>query len=965
MDQPANTSVNPKQSAAEASLQSFFEMFVRRERTQQELIRNLVSVCTQEPHATWQALSLMDQYHRRGVLPTTFYRELKKELNAIAFGNAGTHVSRDGKTFAHAMNAGTAKLGATERRPSSSQTVSMTLGSLDPSRLDVPSPTRSDKTIMLDLEFAEDIEKTVMQGPASQSSSTIARKGPQDRSSDKTSILAQQPSSAKTKSTSADATSVMRNDAAFAPRTAIDPQRLKNQNAQSDATSIMPKDSTAYAPRTMIDPQRTNRTEQTSTPPSSNKTAAEKADATSLMPRDNTAFAPRTIVDPQCPDVTVESAAPKTAIDANRTSTSLKDSVIPIAPPKVDTVFTPRTEITPPADTRDAPSIAANRPPTYVPAEDESDQDIIDPETFEPVKAQRREPIPVDPPRIVPLNYEPTRVDPTVVDIAELPSQSMEQAPEALAPEPPLQSIEPIKHTGPRVTAPPISIPAVRAPLESQPMPESTPARGIYRVGVKLDERYVLVEPVTSGNISMVFKAFDNQRGSLPELERFVAIKCPHANLHNDPRARAAFRHEYEQSQTILHPNIAKIYDLYDTDQQCFIVMELLQGEPLDRLLERISPRRLPLPRALAIVREIGLALAHAHDHGVVHGNLQASNVTLMRNGEIRVSDFAQSAGWLPPDAAKAQASDDLYSLACIAHEVLCGCLPESDPPEQKPRYAKHLSVQQWKALRSGLAEDNTAGAAASGRKTNFIKRWLAELDLRTAEIRLPDLAVMESELAGRRTQTTRTSMSWPMIAGAGLAGVIVIAALFIVLRGALNTPTPAPAQNNNSIAEQMKNSATPDAVSDPVATAWATASSSSPATTDSPTTPSSATDSQAPAANIAQLPTVSFTAERYEVSEQEGVARLLIQRSEPLDRKLQLRWFTIPGSAQPGVDYVGYQYASVQLQPGQQSVEIAIPLIQGSRHGRDVSFDVRISATGNALPGRAVVAKVVILPAM
>ena len=113
------------------------------------------------------------------------------------------------------------------------------------------------------------------------------------------------------------------------------------------------------------------------------------------------------------------------------------------------------------------------------------------------------------------------------------------------------------------------------------------------------------------------------------------------------------------------------------------------------------------------------------------------------------------------------------------------------------------------------------------------------------------------------------------------------------------------------------------------------------------------------------QLPTVSFTADRYEVNEHEGVARLVIQRSEPINKKLLLRWFTIAGSAQPGIDYVGLQYASVQMLPGQKSAEISIPLIQGPRNERDVSFDVRISATGEALPGRTLVAKVIVLPAM
>jgi hypothetical protein len=695
-------------STAEQALKPCFDRYAQKDSNGEELALSLVDICAKEPQATWQALSLLDQYHRRQSLPTALYREVKKALNEIAFGNAGAHVDVSGQTIARAVTYHTAK------------------------------------------------------------------------------------------------------------RTS---QHTAQHAVRSSAQNMAPDTAVRGEARTEVH--------------------AQPAPVAAANPPDDPATS--SLLQPPF-------EANRTAITASRPQTLVSQTAVP--PPMVDLS----------ANTGMFAKVAVDA---------------------EPPAAFESQPEP-EHPRTLPRLLEPQPLH--------------------------IQSFN-----------------LIRTPVQ--------------RSGAVLNDRYMLIEPVASGNISVVFKALDRQRAALPEPERYVAVRCLQDALQQDPRAVAALQHEFQQSQAISHSNIARVFDFSGMPGQCFMVMELLQGEALDRMLERIAPRRLPTARALAITREIGHALAHAHHHGVVHGNLHANNVTITRGGELRVSDFAQSAGWLVADAPQPQPVDDLYSLASIAHELLCGCPPTVRPVPtlRRPAYARHLSTQQWRTLQEGLTEERNAAVD--------VRRWLQALDLRAAEIRLPELAVVESQVAdeGRGKRAL-----W--FGGAALA-VAALGAIAATLVWKLRSPVPQLAAPEVvapiAVPAQVETAAPIDTAVVPVV--------------DAAAVNELASDEPMPSAG--DLPAVGFAQGRYEVTEQAGEVRLVVQRSEPLNKELQLRWYTAADSAQPGVDYVGYQYASVTLAPGQRRTEILIPLIKQPRRTAPVSFDVRISATAKALPGQNVATKVVLLP--
>jgi len=565
-------------------------------------------------------------------------------------------------------------------------------------------------------------------------------------------------------------------------------------------------------------------------------------------------------------------------------------------------------------------------------------------------------------------------VDIASVDIASVDIASVDMAFDAAAP---LESDPTASHLpGEDVSG--TTLPRALRVQQTLLIKTTLEASPSLRPGLLLQDRYVLIEPLSSGGIGVVFKALDRQRAALPESERYVAVKCLHERLQNESHAIAVLRHEYLQSTELSHPNIARVYDFQEGGSICFLALELTAGESLSRICERIVPRRLPHSRALAIVREIGSALAHAHEHGVVHGNLHPGNVVITRSGDIRVHEFGQAAAWLASidsssvhhdikpsprellyispqqkSAIPADAADDIYSLASIAHELLCGCPPELRRDEaatgKRPRYAPHLAARQWHALQRGLAEDRA-------QRGDDVRKWLADLDLSAAEIRLPNLAVLELEVADpARVRRIR----W-QVGAAALATLALLVLGFGWWAASEKSPT-------QTVGEQSAKDSIHRTGIEATAPPLSPAENQSAAELAAGTRVTDATPNVDPIIgrdDAVTLPTVSFTQTRYQVGPKDSTAKLVIRRVGSSDRPLTLQLLATKGSAKPSIDYAAEWNHTVQMNAGQKSVEVEIPLVEGRQRARAVSFSVRIRATTAALPGQAVSATVYLMPA-
>ncbi|MCP3985591.1 MAG: serine/threonine protein kinase, partial [bacterium] len=202
---------------------------------------------------------------------------------------------------------------------------------------------------------------------------------------------------------------------------------------------------------------------------------------------------------------------------------------------------------------------------------------------------------------------------------------------------------------------------------------------GPYRVERKLG----------SGGMGEVYQAYDEQ------LERSVAIKLIRAEILEHTDARERFQREARTVADLDHPSIVRIHHILPWEDHHCIVMEHVDGESLWSLLRAGS---VDFAQALALGREIALALAYAHDRGVVHRDLKPQNVMVSAAGRAKILDFglakrlSQSEPSLSvegkilgtlhtmsPEQAQGQEVDhraDLFSLGALMYETFSGGAP-------------------------------------------------------------------------------------------------------------------------------------------------------------------------------------------------------------------------------------------------------------------------------------------------
>jgi eukaryotic-like serine/threonine-protein kinase len=194
-------------------------------------------------------------------------------------------------------------------------------------------------------------------------------------------------------------------------------------------------------------------------------------------------------------------------------------------------------------------------------------------------------------------------------------------------------------------------------------------------------------------------------RGRDLRLDREVAIKVLADALRNDELAWARLLREARLASQLNHPHIAAIYDLGEEDGCAYIVMEYVEGLALSDIIPYGGMPGEQLGRYMA---QIGSALAFAHDHGVIHGDLKGSNIIVTSEGDIKLLDFGlgrriprngmaevtsscltladggATAGTLPylaPEVLRGQPSSresDVWALGVLLYQMATGELPFS-----------------------------------------------------------------------------------------------------------------------------------------------------------------------------------------------------------------------------------------------------------------------------------------------
>ncbi|MEG3181278.1 serine/threonine-protein kinase [Sphingomonas sp. LT1P40] len=145
--------------------------------------------------------------------------------------------------------------------------------------------------------------------------------------------------------------------------------------------------------------------------------------------------------------------------------------------------------------------------------------------------------------------------------------------------------------------------------------------------------RYRIDSMLGEGAMAEVYRAHD------PDIDRTVAIKVLKSEFARDAEINGRFLREARAAGALNHPHIATIYDVGETDGIAYIAMELIDGQPLDELLQ--TEGRLSYERVLAIGRQLAGALGYAHSAGVVHRDVKPSNILLSADGKTaKLLDF-------------------------------------------------------------------------------------------------------------------------------------------------------------------------------------------------------------------------------------------------------------------------------------------------------------------------------------
>jgi len=233
---------------------------------------------------------------------------------------------------------------------------------------------------------------------------------------------------------------------------------------------------------------------------------------------------------------------------------------------------------------------------------------------------------------------------------------------------------------------------------------EIAPPAGLA-IGQTLEGKYKIIREIGRGAMGVVYE------GLHITLDRRVAVKTLRQEMSNDVDLAARFEREARAASAIGHPHIIDVFDLGRTpDGLLFMVMELLDGKPLNTLLQE-NPR-MPVALTVNLMTQVLGGLSAAHKHGIVHRDLKPDNIFIINSEDrpnfVKIVDFgiakklaARQPGqvnpaalsgtmvgtvmgtplYMSPEQAIGQVAEidhrtDIYAAGVVLYEMLCGRTP-------------------------------------------------------------------------------------------------------------------------------------------------------------------------------------------------------------------------------------------------------------------------------------------------
>jgi serine/threonine-protein kinase len=275
--------------------------------------------------------------------------------------------------------------------------------------------------------------------------------------------------------------------------------------------------------------------------------------------------------------------------------------------------------------------------------------------------------------------------------------------------------------------------------------------------------KYKIVEEIGRGAMGDVYKAID------PSIGRLVALKTISSSLVGNPELLERFYREARSAGALEHPNIVTIYELGKGGDVPYIAMEYLEGESLEKIIQR--RQSLGFLEKIGFIVPVCRALEYAHSRGVVHRDVKPANVMISKDGKIKVVDFGiarlmnashtqtdvliGTISYMSPQMIYGERADersDIWALGVTFYELLC--------------YQRPFEAENHATLMLKIAQESAKHAPVS----DFVPDCPPELELIISKM-------LEKELT-RRFQTMEEVLSeieplWEGFRQASVSGLI------------------------------------------------------------------------------------------------------------------------------------------------------------------------------------------------
>ncbi len=506
--------------------------------------------------------------------------------------------------------------------------------------------------------------------------------------------------------------------------------------------------------------------------------------------------------------------------------------------------------------------------------------------------------------------------------------------------------------------------PSIHTPAVPAVAPPSVPA-----VGQLLRERYMLEARIGGSDERPVFKALDRLRSTLPATDRHVALKVLHASGPCPAETLANLSLEFHCAQVLSHRNILNVYELDRDGEVVFATMELLEGEPLSGVLERLHPAAMIQSQAWPLIRQLGAGLAHAHERGVVHGELEPRNIFITRDGELRILGFGAASRAEPPqphpqdahaaigsrrlpyasceqlEGRRADPRDDLYAFACISYELLAGSHPFGSRTATLARNYRvglvrpaGLTGRQWRALQKGLSWHR-------GGRSIGVRAWMHRL-IRQGTAAQP-LTPLRELSQPKHVPSSLPRQAAALFLFAALTAVAVLAGYRSTFaRKSIDAPAPSAAANR---------------LPDPFPS-HEPAIESQPTRAAEPAKKDAADASSRPRPASKAAP-VALSVEPSPVRSDDHFAEIRLSRNH-LKKDSSFTWWTEPATAKPNVDYVPEAVAVQSFPAGFRGTRLYVRLLPQSLRSQRSYFYIAIARTGPHRTAANVIRRQIWLPA-